>query len=35
MDIIPAFFASDAPANRLDILRGIATSRDEHVTGND
>jgi hypothetical protein len=25
-DTIPAFFAPDAPANRLDILRGIAAS---------
>ena len=32
---IPAFFAPDAPANRLDILRGIATSPDEQAAGND
>ena len=28
-DTIPAFFAPDAPANRLDILRGVAASPDE------
>jgi putative acetyltransferase len=27
-DTIPAFLAPDAPANRLDILRGIATPAD-------
>jgi putative acetyltransferase len=27
-DILPAFFAPNAPANRLDILRGIAASPD-------
>jgi putative acetyltransferase len=28
-DTIPAFLAPDAPANRLDILRGTAVSSDE------
>lgn len=34
-DTIPAFFAADAPANRLDILRGVAVPPDEQTSGND
>ena len=30
-DTIPDFFAPDAPANRLDILRGISTSPDDRT----
>jgi putative acetyltransferase len=30
-DTIPAFFAPDAPANRLDILRGIAAHNEDRA----
>jgi hypothetical protein len=34
-DTIPAFFAADASANRLDILRGIASSPGGRAAGDD
>jgi putative acetyltransferase len=34
-ETIPAFFAPDAPANRLDILRGLAVPPGFRTAGND
>jgi putative acetyltransferase len=34
-DTIPAFFAPDAPANRLDILRGLAVPPDKKNAASD